>query len=191
MGGASVSKDPRIVADELFLPDCDWRGTVFQQLPKDLFTLISSYLKDIHKQVTGDPTRGCTNWKEWQNNGQGCIIGKLGGIQKNKWQWRLVSVDVESVTYCEPKPGAKLHRFNLRGGAVRMVDNKSRMHQTFSGMKIEGSHPQKKTIEEKCFIAILMPRDQKFVYMVDVAEAKMWMLLLNQREFPQRIPPRK
>jgi hypothetical protein len=40
---------------------------------------------------------------KWLNNGKGKIVGKLGGISKNKFQWRLLNVNIEdnSCTYCE------------------------------------------------------------------------------------------
>jgi len=129
-----------------------------------------------------------TNWKQWLGNGKCRIVGKLGGIQKNKWQWRLLNVDGQNCTYCEPKPGAKLNTFCLAGAQVRMVDSKSQMHRNFCAMKIEGVHPQKKEIKDRVFIAVLMPvKDSKFVFMVEEADSKNWMLVLNQKEFPRPV----
>ncbi len=125
-----------------------------------------------------------TNWKQWLGNGRGLVVGKLGGIQKNKWQWRVLNVDGENCTYCDPKPGSKLNTFTLKSATVRMVDNKSAMHKNFASMRIEGSHPEKKTINIKTFIAVLMPKDQKYVFMVEETDSRYWMMVLNQKEFP-------
>lgn len=137
--------------------------------------------------------RGSTQLASWVDHrkelqkwlGPGKIVGKVGGVSKNKIQWRRVNFVGNRCIYSNPLT-QKERALDLEGLKITPIDQTKKTWQKFDKMKFEAKHPEGTIFKKKCFIAVNTKKGKILVFMVELDNLNNWMSLFLQETFPPK-----